>query len=201
MENKITAYCRIRKGTASCNGSLIYTNTEEQDHVQFLNQTYRFLKPEYPKFFKMDPLSKLAFLATHLLLRDRDFGAEPHLDTAVILNNSAASVAVDRQYQRSIEDFPAPSLFVYTLPNVMVGEICIRYKIYGENTVFVTETFDPNQLCDMINAIEKEGNTSRYITGFVDEVGCEGDAFIMLVEKDKDGLPFTVQTINNLFLQ
>ena len=200
MENKITAYCRIRKGTVSCNGSLIYANTEEQDHVQFLNQAYRFFKPEYPKFFKMDPLSKLAFLATHLLLRDRVFGSESYLDTAVILNNSAASVAVDRQYQRSTEDFPAPSLFVYTLPNVMVGEICIRYKIFGENIVFVTEKFDPQQLEKMIHAIDLEGNTSRYITGYVDEDGCEGDAFILLVEKNTEGLPFTVETLKSLYI-
>ncbi len=52
----------------------------------------------------------------------------------------------------------------------------------------------------MIHAIDSEGNTSRYITGYIDEDGCEGDAFLMLVEKNKEGLPFTVETFQSLYI-
>ncbi|MBO7459493.1 MAG: 3-oxoacyl-ACP synthase, partial [Bacteroidales bacterium] len=91
-----------------------------------LTELYRNHIGDYPKFFKMDTLSKLGFIASELLLNiegDRDF--EPREDRAVIFFNRSASLQADTHYQSTIQDpehfFPSPAAFVYTLPNIVTG--------------------------------------------------------------------------------
>ena len=33
--------------------------------------------------------------------------------------------------------YPSPALFVYTLPNIVTGELAIRHQIYGETACYV----------------------------------------------------------------
>ena len=89
-----------------------------------LTQIYRSHIGDYPKFFKMDTLCKLGFVASELLLNsegNRNF--EPREDRAVILFNRNASLQADTNYQSTIQDsenfFPSPAAFVYTLPNIV----------------------------------------------------------------------------------
>ena len=44
---------------------------------------------------------------------------------------------------------PSPSIFVYTLPNIVSGEIAIRHKYYGESTCYVL----PDEQFDMIHLL------------------------------------------------
>lgn len=109
-----------------------------------LTALYRSVAGDYPKFFKMDGLSRLGFLAAELLLRDID-PADKH-DAAIVLFNRSGSLTTDRNYQRTIADqenyFPSPALFVYTLANIVTGEIAIRHKIYGESSFYIIDEPD-----------------------------------------------------------
>jgi len=100
---------------------------------------YRSLQIDYPKFYKMDNLSKLGFLASEMIFNDEDNRFIPREDIAVICFNSSSSLDIDTQYQKTIHDnenyFPSPSLFVYTLPNIVTGEIAIRNKFLGETSL------------------------------------------------------------------
>ncbi len=109
---------------------------------KLLTALYHRYVGDYPKFFKMDLLSKLGFLGTELLLQAE--GAErfvPREDRAVIFGNREASLCNDTDYLRTITDpahyFPSPALFVYTLPNIVTGEIAIRNKYFGETCFYV----------------------------------------------------------------
>nr|MBP6316033.1 hypothetical protein [Chitinophagaceae bacterium] len=51
--------------------------------------------------------------------------------------NPSSSLSTDRNYQPSMASIPSPALFVYTLPNIVMGEIAIRNQFKGENTFFV----------------------------------------------------------------
>ena len=96
---------------------------------------YRQFVGNYPKFFKMDTLSRLGFIAAEMLLQ------HDHAD-AVILANRSASITNDRKYLETISEgnyFPSPALFVYTLPNIVTGEIAIRHQIYGETSFYILE--------------------------------------------------------------
>ena len=66
---------------------------------------------------------------------------------AVVLANRSASIKNDTDYLATILDgnyYPSPALFVYTLPNIVTGEIAIRHHIQGETSFYVLD--NPEQL-------------------------------------------------------
>ena len=106
---------------------------------------YRTHVGDYPKFFKMDPLSRLGLVASEMLLKTLPgYGTQSVAQYGVLLFNRSASLADDLAYQTTIEDadnrFPSPSLFVYTLPNIVTGEIAIRNHFLTETNFMVLET-------------------------------------------------------------
>ena len=139
-----------------------------QNTADILKEIYRYLKIDYPKFFKMDNLSKLGFLTAEFLLENIDNKE----DLGIILSTTSSSLDSDTAFQKTIEDtdnfFPSPSLFVYTLPNIVIGEICIRHKIYGENMMFITHENDiPNFYHQAQNMI-KEMSVTQGIMGYLE---------------------------------
>ena len=138
-----------------------------------LTELYRNHIGDYPKFFKMDTLSKLGFIASELLLNaegNRCF--EPREDRAVILFNRNSSLQADTAYQATIQDpdnfFPSPAAFVYTLPNIVTGEIAIRNKYFGETSFFVIENRDAKIISDLLLNAFQDPQTESIINGFVD---------------------------------
>lgn len=100
---------------------------------KMLVELYRRYVKDYPKFFKMDTLSRLGFIAAELLLQDQAVDA-------VILANRSASIKNDTDYLETISNgnyYPSPALFVYTLPNIVTGEIAIRHQIQGETAFYI----------------------------------------------------------------
>ncbi len=189
-KNYIYSYCHIRNSTASVN-DIPLPIAGHGTINEFLKTIYQHLHLDYPKFFKMDELSKLAFITTELLVKDFPFQESFEGETAIILSNSSSSLETDRKHQESIKDdqnyFPSPAVFVYTLPNITIGEITIRHKLKGENTFFVTEKYDTDFMVQYVNSLLQNNLAQLVLTGWV-EYGREGyDAFIYLVGKDKKG--------------
>jgi 3-oxoacyl-[acyl-carrier-protein] synthase-1 len=107
---------------------------------KLLVELYRRYAGDYPKFFKMDTLSRLGFVAAEILLQKEKV-------EAVIFANRSASIKNDTDYLATIAEgnyYPSPSLFVYTLPNIVTGEIAIRHHIQGETAFYILES--PEQL-------------------------------------------------------
>jgi len=143
----------------------------------------------YPKFFKMDNLSKTGFLAAELLLRKSETDTqEPKSGVAVVLMTRNASLDTDLGFQATISDgdayFPSPSIFVYTLPNIMLGEICIRFRITGEGIVFIENNISIEVLYDYIKMLFSDGITTSCIFGWVDYCNGEAEAFLSAVNKE-----------------
>lgn len=134
-----------------------------------LNDLYRKEVGDYPKFFKMDNLSKLGFLAAELIFKGfKDLENE---NTAIILFNKNASLITDRLYQKTIceqDYFPSPALFVYTLPNIVTGEIAIRHKIQGETSFYVLGEEDEAIMERIISNSMKFSKTEWILTGWVE---------------------------------
>ena len=140
---------------------------------EMLTDAYRRYVGDYPKFFKMDGLSRLGFIASELILQR--LGEErftPRTDRAVILFNRSGSIEADGHYQSTISDpdnfFPSPSVFVYTLPNIVTGEIAIRNKYQGETSFFVLEHEDQPTIQAMIEASFEDEGTTSVLAGWVD---------------------------------
>jgi hypothetical protein len=197
----VTKYCIIRDNKIIINGALDYHTEPTQPYIEFIKGAYRNYKFNYLKFFKMDELCKLAYLSSEVLLKDSNFlGCYPPNEIGVVLSNCASSLDIDIKHQKTISDkenyFPSPGVFVYTLANIMIGEICIKHKIYGENAMFVSEKFDPDQLWEYSEMLFNSGKVSSVISGWVDVMHDSYTAFLYIVEKDN--LPAERQSeINN----
>ena len=154
-----------------------------------LTELYRNHIGDYPKFFKMDTLSKLGFIASELLLNaegNRSF--EPREDRAVILFNRNASLQADNAYQKTIQDldnfFPSPAAFVYTLPNIVTGEIAIRNKYFGETLFIVLDDYDEKIIMENLKNAFQDPITTSIIGGWVDCSDEEHfEAKIFIIEK------------------
>ena len=107
--------------------------------ASLITELYKKYIGDYPKFYKMDMLCRLGFVASELLHRQLSKPLDEN--TSVVLFNRSSSYTADVAHQASIADpdnfFPSPSVFVYTLPNILTGEVAIRHKYYGETTFYV----------------------------------------------------------------
>ena len=142
---KVQKEIEITPTSVILNGQPIAT-TETGDKM--LVELYRRYAGDYPKFFKMDTLCRLGFIAAEILLREPDC-QQP---TAVIMANRSASIKNDTDYLATISEgnyYPSPALFVYTLPNIVTGEIAIRHHLQGETSFYILES--PKQLEQLVN--------------------------------------------------
>jgi hypothetical protein len=81
----------------------------------------------------------------------------------------------------------SPSLFVYTLPNIVIGEICIRNNIKGENSFFVIPEFDSRLLSFYTDQVLLQSHVQACIAGWVNVLNDRYDVFLYLAEKQKRG--------------
>ena len=90
----------------------------------------------------MDILSRLGFLASELIAQKQGTDRETDKpDCGVVFFNSSSSICSDIEYDKSIADsgnyYPSPSVFVYTLPNIVTGEIALRNRFRGETSLYI----------------------------------------------------------------
>lgn len=192
----IQDYCHIHKNEVSFNGDSVFKSSED-DFSSFIKSAYTYLEVEHSKFFKMDNLSKLAFIASDVLLK-----TEAEKNVALIFSNNASSLDTDRKYQASIEDannfYPSPSVFVYTLPNICLGEISIKHQLYSENSFFVFNTFKADILFDYANSLLQEEKAEKALCGWVNFDNGKYEAFLYVVAK-KGTFVHSVAEINRLY--
>lgn len=203
MNNYIQSYCHIRGEEVYVDG-IPLALTAEQKEGRFLTALYRTLQIDYPKFFKMDQLSKLGFLAAELLLRNEADRFTPHLDRAIICFNSSSSLDADRQFQATIQEeenfFPSPSLFVYTLPNIVTAEIAIRNKIQGETAFYIAERFDAEQIFRTTDNLLREGEMHSVLVGWVEVSLEKPEAFMLLVSTEgEESKAFSAEKVDQLY--
>lgn len=195
---RIINYCSVQEGKITVAEKVLFSSDENQ-LSSFLRSFYKINKISYPKFYKMDAQCKLAFIASEILLID--FNRENYKDEeiAMIFANSESTLATDMDYWESAQTIASPALFVYTLPNIMMGEIAIRNKIKGENIFFIAEDFDSNLLLQQTELVFQNSSTKAAIVGWVNYENEEKYlARLFLVSKTGDGIMFDKMNIENL---
>ncbi len=184
------------------NGKEIVIKDSSLSCNEFLKQVYKEHVNDYAKFFKMDTISKLAFLAAEFICNQASVLPKDKGDMAIVLSNNSASLDTDRKHQDTINDknnyFPSPAVFVYTLPNIGVGEISIRHEIQGENAFFVFEKFNAKALMQYSTALINAQKCTHVLCGWVDVDKDQYDAFMYLVSKDGQ-FKHTEENINTLY--
>lgn len=194
----ITASCVISKEAVYRNGQLLFSASSGD----LIAAAYQYFKLLYSKFFKMDPLSRLGWLTAELLLAENwDTAAYRPEDIAIVLSNAHSSLDTDYKYNDTIRDIPSPSVFVYTLPNIMIGEISIRHGFKGESAFFLSPSFDPTLLAGYTNLLLQQGIAQAAIVGWVDLLGDDYKAALFLIERTQgqDMPEFSSETMQAIF--
>lgn len=138
-----------------------------------LTDLYKRAVGDYPRFYKMDLLSRLGFLTAELLLKaDEDNDKTEISECAAVLFGHHGSVVADRNYLRTIatpEDFyPSPERFIYTLPNIVIGEIAIRHQLHAETTFIYLPRYNESELQHLIQVYAERLPSKYLLTGWMD---------------------------------
>jgi hypothetical protein len=184
---KIKEYCKISNNRVLLNDQLLYED-QGSDFTTFIKLAYKKMDTNYPKFFKMDDLSKLGFLASDILLKPMTQDAEITKNIALVFSNSASSLQTDRKHQESIVDkenyFPSPAVFVYTLPNICLGEISIKHRLYSENSFFIFNHFNAEYLHDYASSLIESEKADEVLCGWINCDVEDYEAFLYLVSTE-----------------
>lgn len=190
MERRELDYVVLNQGYVSVNGREL---EHEASGNALLTELYRNHIADWPKFFKMDTLSKAGFVASELLIKElgeHRLGSEEFAQgRSIVLFGATASLCADRNYQETIQDkdnyYPSPALFVYTLPNIVTGEIAIRNHWRGETSFYVTEAPDAAQMAFHLACAFQDQVTDSILAGWVDSSRNDDfQAFMTVVRRE-----------------
>lgn len=166
VEHKTLHCVRIRPDSIEVDGEKLETETSGK---QILTEAYRKYGIDYPKFYKMDVFSRIVFLAAELIAMKEPIGDE---DTAVIIFNRSSSIVADRKhiatYSKPEEFYPSPSVFLYTLPNISIGEVAIRHGFKGETSLYILNERNDELISAVINAAFACSDAETIMTGWAD---------------------------------
>ena len=132
-------------------------------------------------------------MATELLLKkigERRCDSEEFIRSrAIVLFGSTASLCADRNYQDTIQNgdnyYPSPALFVYTLPNIVTGEIAIRNHWRGETSFYVLEAPDAAQMAFHLACAFQDADTESILAGWVDSrMNDDFQVFVTLISRE-----------------
>ena len=150
----------------------------------FLKEMYYELELDYPKFFKMDNLCKLGIIGTEFLVRKNQELLKNKHKIGIILQNKSSSLDSDIKHQEGIENNTvSPAVFVYTLPNIVIGEISIKHKWKSEGVFFVNNKIDYELLSQYSNILLKEGRTGLNLIGWIDVLNNQYVLKLCVVDK------------------
>lgn len=197
----ITAYCHLRENFCSLNGELI-SRRDSNSGDSWFKQIYKEQEFVYPKFHKMDVLSQAGFLTSELIKRANKNKITNYKDDeiAMLFANRSSSAETDVKFVHSYEQngAPSPSLFVYTLPNIVMGEIAILNKWHGEQLFAVLPGFDPDFYINQCT-IRLSADSEAVLCSWLEVTGSQTDAFTFLVEKEGDKkLELTAEKLSEL---
>jgi hypothetical protein len=164
--------------------------------TDMLKEIYHARIGNYARFYKMDILGKLGFVASELLLQqegermfdEKGLCLEKSESRAVILFGKYGCIADDRVFQSTISDksdyFPSPSVFVNTLPNIVAGDIALRNGYNGETAYYQLAEEDKMMMRLIADTTMADGCITSALYGWLDAKNeKEFNAKLYIIEK------------------
>ena len=192
---KATAFVHITNKGVWVNGKSAFDEAFLDPSKKPFGAIYKSLALSYPKFYKMDSLSKLGFIGAEILKQHVDFKKYEDQAISQIFTNSYSSLDTDVKHQESINKntMPSPAVFVYTLPNIVMGEIAIRNQFYGENIFTLADDFSPKKWLDLVDVQFKMNKAEAVLGGWIDLMENSFDLRLFFVEKDNAKGQYNIQ--------
>ena len=143
------------------------------DSDTVIRERYKELEIKDIKFFKMDIMSRLGVIGATTLLRGvEEISDIDPFNIGFMLANRSSSLDTDIRHQIVIDEqgdtAASPAIFVYTLPNIVIGEISIRNKFKGENIFFVNSNERSESLCEDLLKMAERSRLEFVICGWCD---------------------------------
>lgn len=181
-------YVEVKKGKVILDGKAVFEMDADEEFAPFIRAAYKELALDDRKFYKMDDLCKLGYIAATCLFAKNGgtTGYEPG-EVGMILANASSSLDTDLKHQHIIDTLSdreaSPAVFVYTLPNVVMGELCIRYKIQGENTFFISRQYPEAFIRRYAELVMKKRGLRACLTGWCELLGNDYEARFEWIEQ------------------
>ena len=137
----------------------------------------------------MDGLARLGFVASELILaQDSQEEFMKNERRAIVLFNKNATIHADKEYLKTISDennyYPSPSEFVYTLPNIVNGEIAIRNEYHGETCFYILPDKDEVIIKEILQATFLDDSIESILTGWIEyQTNDNFEAEILIIKK------------------
>lgn len=166
----------VRNGKIRLDGQVLFEAASSPDFAAFIRAAYKSLEADDRKFYKMDDLCKLGYIAAAALFAQTGgaTGYEPG-EVGLMLANASSSLDTDLKHQQIIDTMgdqeASPAVFVYTLPNVVLGELCIRYKIQGENTFFISDRYPESFIGSYARQVMRKRGLRACLVGWCELLG------------------------------
>ena len=172
------------------NGKVLFDRHIDEDFNKFINETYKNSSLLYPKFSKIDNLTKLGFLTSDILIRkDNPTRLTKNDDIGIILTNASASlenkINFNNKIKENIDNPKCSSSFIYTFPNSLIGEICIKHRITGENGFFIFEKFNEEFLFNYVSNLFELKKVNHCISGWVDFIDNNYYSILYMIKNAK----------------
>lgn len=194
----LTAWSKITPKGMWYNDELLIPFDTAQSDDEKLKCAYTTMDVAYPKFFKMDGLCKLALLCSEKLLSPEVKARYADDEIGLLLSNINSSLHSDTLHCQKYSNHTAsPAIFVYTLPNIAIGEICIRHKLLGESNFYIFESFAPEVLLEQATLLMNTTPTRACLVGWVEFYNHTFEAVFYLLE-NQNGKPASPKLMHTI---
>lgn len=158
----------ISDGKIYVDGNLVF-ESEASDFQVFIREAFKSREESNLKFYKMDDFCKLGYVASAWAFDGLEYGEE---ECGLILSGRYGCLDTDIKHQEIIDaegdSSASPAVFVYTLPNVVAGEISIRHHVKGENTWFWSEDETMSDIREYAVLAAQSQNLKYCVIGHLD---------------------------------
>lgn len=188
---KAKAFVHINNSGMILNNEMLFPELDFGSETIPFNAIYKQLGISYPKFHKMDNLSKLGFLGVEILKMKIDLKEYGEDRISQLFQNSYSSLDTDIIHQEAINGnkMASPAVFVYTLPNIVMGEIAIRNKLFGENLFILADDFSPENWIDLASVQLKLNKADAVMGGWIELFKNKVDLRLYFLDNtDENGL-------------
>lgn len=170
---------RYRNGHFEVDGRVLATGAGDVDVD--LATAWAALGATYDRFHRTDRLARLVLLCGEALLADLPDDDDLHERTGMLLTGRHGSLDTDqRHHQALLQGQPSPAVFVYTLPNIALGELSICHRLFGPGLCLLEDAPDAGRLADLCRWMLDGEGMRRVICGRADIFAGEVSATFLL---------------------
>lgn len=173
---------QISQGQVNVDETSVFVSSQTDFHI-FSREAFKSRGESNMKFYKMDDLCKLGYLASAWLLDGIEYGEE---ECGIVMSGKYGCLDTDIRHQQIIDSegdsSASPAVFVYTLPNVVAAEISIRHHIKGENIWFWSEDKTMSDIKKYASILAASRDLKYCIAAHIDFINGDYFAIFELLE-------------------